>query len=54
LEFDPEDWTQISDEVKHLITMMLQKEPKNRISIVDSLNHPWFSIIHSEKHDLQD
>ena len=54
LEFDPEDWTQISDEVKELITMMLQKEPQNRISIVDALNHPWFSIIHSEKHDLHD
>jgi serine/threonine protein kinase len=47
LEFDPEDWTEISDEVKNLITLMLQKEPKNRISIVDALNHPWFSIIHN-------
>jgi calcium-dependent protein kinase len=54
LEFDPEDWTSISDEVKHLITMMLQKEPQTRISIVEALNHPWFSIIHGEKHDLSD
>ncbi len=54
LEFDPEDWTQISEEVKQLISLMLQKDPQNRISIIDALNHPWFSIIHSEKHDLQD
>jgi serine/threonine protein kinase len=28
---------------------MLEKDPKNRISIVDALNHPWFSITHNTK-----
>lgn len=27
LEFDPEDWSDISDEAKHLLGLMLQKEP---------------------------
>ena len=42
LEFDPEDWTQISDEAKDLITKMLVKDPTKRISIMEAYNHPWF------------
>lgn len=43
LEFDPEDWTIISDEAKDLIAMMLHKEPTKRISVVACLEHPWFA-----------
>lgn len=48
LEFDPEDWTRVSDEAKDLISKMLQKDPTKRICAVDALNHSWFAITHSE------
>jgi calcium-dependent protein kinase len=46
LEFDPEDWTIISDEAKELISLMLNKEPSKRISVIQCLEHPWFKITH--------
>ena len=49
LEFDPEDWSEISNEVKDLISLMLSKDPHSRISIVEALNHPWFSINHIDE-----
>mmetsp|Transcript_14429 Transcript_14429/g.14044 ORF Transcript_14429/g.14044 Transcript_14429/m.14044 type:complete len:289 (-) Transcript_14429:47-913(-) len=48
LDFDPEDWDIISDEAKELISQMLQKEPSQRISAIDCLNHKWFQISHSD------
>lgn len=42
LEFDPEDWSEISQEAKHLLSFMLVKEPEGRLSVLDCLNHPWF------------
>jgi serine/threonine protein kinase len=47
LEFDPEDWTVISDEAKDLITKMLVKDPSQRISVVACLEHPWFEKVKS-------
>lgn len=44
MEFDPEDWTVISDEAKDLITKMLEKDPQNRIAANDALKHKWFTI----------
>lgn len=49
LEFDPEDWSEISDEAKDLITKMLSKDPAKRLSILDALNHPWFEIAQADK-----
>jgi calcium-dependent protein kinase len=48
LEFDPEDWTQVSNEAKDLISQMLHKEPTKRISVVGCLEHPWFSLAHGQ------
>jgi calcium-dependent protein kinase len=48
LEFDPADWTEISQQVKDLLCRMLEKDPLKRISIVDCLNHPWFNIVHND------
>ena len=44
LEFDPEDWTEISSEAKDLITRMLEKDPSGRITVNDAMKHHWFSI----------
>lgn len=46
LEFDPEDWTIVSNEAKDLISKMLNKEPKSRISVIECLEHPWFKIVY--------
>lgn len=42
VEFDPQDWDDISSEAKELITLMLEKDPTRRIGIVDCLAHTWF------------
>lgn len=52
LDFDPDDWDVVSEEAKDLISKMLIKEPSERISAVDALNHKWFTISHSETVNL--
>ncbi len=42
LEFDEEEWGNISDEAKDLISKLLVKDPKKRIKIDQALNHSWF------------
>ena len=42
LEFDEDEWEVRSKKVKELITCCLKKEPEERITIDDFLNHPWF------------
>lgn len=44
MEFDPEDWTEISVEAKDLICRMLEKDPSTRISVNDAMKHKWFTI----------
>ena len=41
-------------EVKELLIRMLQKNPEDRISIIDALNHPWFNIVYSSDHQFLD
>lgn len=41
LRFEERDWKNISDEAKDLISKMLDKNPKTRISSHDCQNHPW-------------
>jgi hypothetical protein len=42
LQFDDEEWEVRSKKVKELISSCLKKEPEERITIDDFLNHPWF------------
>ena len=42
LEFDEEEWEVRSKKVRELIISCLKKEPEERITIDDFLNHPWF------------
>ena len=42
LEFDENEWEVRSKKVRELITSCLKKEPEERITIDDFLNHPWF------------
>eukprot|EP00347_Sterkiella_histriomuscorum_P002144 403369302 len=41
LEFDPEDWGDISDDAKDLVSKMLLKDPIQRISAGAALSHRW-------------
>lgn len=35
-----------SENLKDLMSKMLEKDPKRRISAVDAMDHPWFKNIH--------
>ncbi|CAD8083778.1 unnamed protein product [Paramecium sonneborni] len=40
-EFDPEDWSKISEDAKNLIKKMLTKDYQQRISAQEAYNDPW-------------
>lgn len=40
-------WEEISTEAKELIEMFLQVDPKERITLKEALNHPWFTSLHN-------
>ncbi len=42
VEFDPEIWDKISEEAKDLLMRLIEKDPKQRLSAIDALKHPWF------------
>ena len=42
LEFDDEEWEVRSKKVRELIISCLKKEPEERITIDEFINHPWF------------
>ena len=42
LEFDENEWKNMSKDVKKLIAGCLVKEPEERITIEEFLNHAWF------------
>jgi len=42
LEFDEEEWEVRSKKVRELISSCLKKEPEERITIDEFINHPWF------------
>jgi serine/threonine protein kinase len=41
--FPLEDWQENSSEVKDLIKKLLNKDPVERISAKEALQHPWFT-----------
>ena len=44
LVFDLPCWNDLSDTCKDLITKLLQKDPVNRITLDEAMNHRWFSL----------
>jgi calcium-dependent protein kinase len=40
-QFDPEDWSKISEEAKNLIRKMLTRDPAKRVSAKEALADPW-------------
>ncbi|XP_057518916.1 calcium-dependent protein kinase 1-like [Amaranthus tricolor] len=41
LDFNSDPWFSISSSAKDLVTKMLRQDPKERLSALDALNHPW-------------
>jgi calcium-dependent protein kinase len=54
LEFDEEEWGNISKEAKDLISKLLTKDPKERIKVDKALNHTWFKKWEEEKADINE
>jgi calcium-dependent protein kinase len=42
LDFDEDEWGNISAEAKELISRLLEKDPKKRIKVDSALTHKWF------------
>jgi serine/threonine protein kinase len=49
IKFDEEDWKNISDEAKDLVTDLLTINPEKRIKSEEILNHPWMTGETSKK-----
>jgi serine/threonine protein kinase len=43
VEYPAKFWDKISDKAKDLVQLLLKKNPKERISAEEALNHPWFN-----------
>jgi len=42
--YPPQYWAKLSPEARDLAQGMLQKDPQRRLSAVEALQHPWFSL----------
>ena len=42
---DPEVWQDVSIEAKDLITKLLDKNPLERLNVMDALSHPWLQEV---------
>ena len=52
LEFDDEEWEVRSKKVRELISSCLKKEPEERITIDEFINHPWFKKKKKKKNSV--
>ena len=52
LEFDDDEWEVRSKKVRDLIESCLKKEPEERITIDEFLNHPWFKKLMKPKNSV--
>ena len=49
VQFNQQEWENISDDAKDLIKKLLTKNYKDRLSAVESLQHPWIQNIDNQK-----
>ena len=52
LEFDEDDWETRTNKVQDLITCCLEKNAKDRITIDQFINHPWFKKNMKQKYSI--
>lgn len=48
MTFNEDHWKPLSSEARDLVAKMLARDPNDRISAQEALNHPWFHIDHSQ------
>ena len=53
LSFKGKPWENVSDSLKQLIKGMLEKDPQERLTIADVLEHPWFNKPTIERNNRQ-
>ena len=53
LEFTQRYWDKISNEAKDLATGLLKKDPKERLTAAQALEHPWFKKVFTEENVLE-
>jgi len=51
IEYPAKYWSKISEKAKDLVSKMLEKDPKDRITTKDALNHSWFNQSEAEIND---
>jgi calcium-dependent protein kinase len=54
VEFDPAEWSHISQEAKNLILKMLQRDQNKRIHLSDVIKDGWFDKMNSIRKETQD
>ena len=52
ISYPPADWGQLSPELKKLTMQLLERDPKNRLSAKQALEHKWFEIEFNEQESL--
>eukprot|EP00347_Sterkiella_histriomuscorum_P000721 403374762 len=52
VQYPPKYWEKISIEAKDLVGKMLNKDPRNRISAKEALNHQWFNTEDTNTNNL--
>ena len=48
LVFDEDDWANVSEHAKDFVRKLLTKDPKKRMTIQESLKHPWLTSADDE------
>ena len=43
------DQVMVSDEAKDLVSQLLKNDPKERISLENAIEHPWFNILENPR-----
>ena len=54
LDFDEDEWGNISAEAKDLISRLLEKDPKKRIKVDSALTHKWFKKWEDLKEEVKE
>jgi serine/threonine protein kinase len=52
-EFQPDYWKGVSEDVKDLISHLLDINPKTRYTVDQALNHPWFTSVENTDSQLE-
>jgi len=52
VDFSAHHWNYVSNEAKSLAAMMVARDEKNRCTVAEALQHPWFTLAHNNTGNL--